>query len=145
MHALHAAMVAMVPCAVEASESCISFTGSLAVIHSVCRHSTYVRSLESATPVLCDATSSCSIDQHRCRAGSTASAVQKRNANSVSDAKQAAPDHAAHAKQAIFPHGHETGVFVLLCDVRYRWKALSMGFPSVYSMPCQSDMASHRI
>ena len=45
----------------------------------------------------------------------------------------------------IFPHGHEAGVFVLLYDVRYRWKALSMGFPSVYSMPCHSDMASHRI
>ena len=84
-------MVAAVPRAVEASGSCISFTGSLAVIQSVCRHSTYMRSLESATPVLRDATSTCPIDQNRCRAGSAASAVQKRNANSVSDAKQAAP------------------------------------------------------
>ena len=50
-----------------------------------------------------------------------------------------------HAKEAIFPHGHEAGVFALLYDVRYRWKALSMGFPSVYSMPRHSDMASHRI
>ena len=93
-------MVAAVPRAVEASESCISFTGSLAVIHSVCRHSTYMRSLESATPVLRDAMSSCPIDQHRCRAGFAASAVQKRNANSVSDAKQAAPAHGQGGPQA---------------------------------------------
>ena len=90
-HALRAAMVAAVPRGVGGSDSCISFAGSLVVIHSVCRHSTYVRSLESATPVLRDATSTCPIDQNRCRAGSAASAVQKRNANSVSDAKQAAP------------------------------------------------------
>ena len=95
-------MVAAVPRAVEASESCISFTGSLTVIHSVCRHSTYniMRSLESATPVLRDATSTCPIDQNRCRAGSAASAVQKRNANSVSDAKQAAPARGQGGPQA---------------------------------------------
>ena len=93
-------MVAAVPRAVEASESCIPFTGSLAVIHSVCRHSTYMRSLESATPVLHNATSSCPIDQHRCRAGFAASAVQKRNANSVSDAKQAAPARGQGGPQA---------------------------------------------
>ena len=99
-HALRAAMVAAVPRGVGGSESCISFAGSLAVIHSVCRHSAYVRSLESATPVLCDATSSCPIDQHRCRAGSAASAVQQRNANSVSDAKQAAPARGQGGPQA---------------------------------------------
>ena len=48
-----------------------------------------------------------------------------------------------HAKQAIFPHGHEAGVFVLLYDVRYRWKALSMGFPSVYSMPLRHGKPPH--
>ena len=99
-HALRAAMVAAVPRGVGGSESCISFAGSLAVIHSVCRHSTYVRSLESATPVLRNATSSCPNDQHRCRAGSAASAVQKRNANSVSDAKQAAPARGQGGPQA---------------------------------------------
>ena len=93
-------MVAAVPRGVGGSDSCISFMGSLAMIHSVCQHSTYVRSLESATPVLCDATSSCPIDQHRCRAGSAASAVQKRNANSVSDAKQAAPARGQGGPQA---------------------------------------------
>ena len=93
-------MVAAVPRGVGGSDSCISFAGSLAVIHSVCRHSTYMRSLESATPVLRDATSSCPIDQHRCRAGFAASAVQKRNANSVSDAKQAAPARGQGGPQA---------------------------------------------
>ena len=99
-HARRAAMLATVPRVVGAFESCVSFTGSLAVVHSVCRHSTYVRSLESATPVLRDATSTCPIDQHRCRAGSAASAVQKRNANSVSDAKQAAPARGQGGPQA---------------------------------------------
>ena len=80
--------------------STLDQAGSLAVIHSVCRHSTYVRSLESATPVLCDVTSTCPIDQNRCRAGSAASAVQKRNANSVSDAKQAAPARGQGGPQA---------------------------------------------
>ena len=86
-----AAMQGAVARVVWATESRVSFAGSLAVTHSVCRHLKYVRSTESGTAVLRHATSSCSDDRRRCCAGLAASVLQNRNANSVSDANTPLP------------------------------------------------------